>query len=103
MRRAWNMARHGARRFGGKPRDYLAIAMKLAWREIRAPIIAAIETVTGKVAAFVAPIVRFVRRVVSNFAKVYDNDVTRVNPVAQQTSGWSGSARAQSPVQNRRA
>lgn len=36
MLRSWALARGGARRYGGKARDYIATAMRLAWRERRA-------------------------------------------------------------------
>jgi len=35
MCRAWALAREGARRFGGKPRDYIACAMRLIAHERR--------------------------------------------------------------------
>ena len=31
MRKAWGIARHGAKRFGGSPRLYLAAAPRQAW------------------------------------------------------------------------
>lgn len=33
MKRAWDIAGYGARRFGGNKRDYFAEAMKLAWAQ----------------------------------------------------------------------
>src|SRR4051795_2490398 len=33
MRTAWAWARHGARKFGGKPVQYLAEALRIAWAE----------------------------------------------------------------------
>ncbi|MDQ1646871.1 MAG: hypothetical protein QOJ50_3055 [Cryptosporangiaceae bacterium] len=36
LRRAWGLARDGARRFGGSPRLYLDEAMRLAWAEVKA-------------------------------------------------------------------
>ena len=36
LRRAWGLARDGARRFGGRVRLYLDEAMRLAWAEVKA-------------------------------------------------------------------
>ena len=36
MRRAWGLARDGARRFGGTVRAYLAEALRQAWAEVKA-------------------------------------------------------------------
>src|SRR3954454_2497289 len=33
MRQAWSWARHGAAKFGGKPVQYLAEALRLVWAE----------------------------------------------------------------------
>lgn len=35
MKEAWNLARQGALRFGGKPRDYIACAMRLIAQDHR--------------------------------------------------------------------
>ena len=36
LRRAWGLARDGARRFGGRVRPYLAAALRQAWAETKA-------------------------------------------------------------------
>ena len=36
MQKAWALARAGARRFGGRARQYLAEALRQAWAEVRA-------------------------------------------------------------------
>ena len=33
MRAAWSWARHGAQKFGGKPVEYLAEALRIVWAE----------------------------------------------------------------------
>lgn len=35
MTRAWEIARKGQRKFGGKVKDYFAIALKMAWEEAK--------------------------------------------------------------------
>ncbi|GGE47472.1 hypothetical protein GCM10011391_27860 [Pullulanibacillus camelliae] len=35
MELAWKMARHGQQNFGGKVKDYLKMALKLAWRAVK--------------------------------------------------------------------
>src|SRR3954452_20748098 len=35
MRQAWAWARHGANRFGGRPAQYLAQALRIVWAEKR--------------------------------------------------------------------
>ena len=35
FRKAWAIARAGARRFGGRPRSYLSAALKQAWAEAK--------------------------------------------------------------------
>ena len=35
MKRAWEIAREGQKKFGGKVREYIAIALKLAWKEVK--------------------------------------------------------------------
>lgn len=37
MKRAWEIAREGVKKFGGKVREYLSIAMKTAWFELKKP------------------------------------------------------------------
>lgn len=36
MKRAWEIARNGAKKFGGKVREYFAIALSIAWKEVKA-------------------------------------------------------------------
>lgn len=36
MKRAWEIAREGQRKFGGKVSEYFAISLKLAWKEVKA-------------------------------------------------------------------
>lgn len=33
MQSAWNLARNGAKRFGGKPNEYIRMAMQLVWQD----------------------------------------------------------------------
>jgi len=35
MKRAWEIAREGQRKFGGKVSEYFTISLKLAWKEVR--------------------------------------------------------------------
>lgn len=35
MKRAWEIARNGQKKFGGKVKEYFAIALKLAWKEVK--------------------------------------------------------------------
>lgn len=35
MKRAWEIAREGQRKFGGKVSEYFAISLKLAWKEVK--------------------------------------------------------------------
>ena len=35
MRRAWKIAREGAEKFGGSPREYFKEALRMAWAEIK--------------------------------------------------------------------
>lgn len=37
MQSAWRLARNGAKRFGGKARDYIRMAMLLVWRDWKKP------------------------------------------------------------------
>lgn len=37
MKRAWEIAKEGQKRFGGKVKEYFAAALKLAWKEAREP------------------------------------------------------------------
>lgn len=39
MARAWEIAREGQSRFGGKVREYLSASLKMAWAESRKPVI----------------------------------------------------------------
>ena len=39
MARAWEIAREGQSRFGGKVREYLSTSLKMAWAESRKPVI----------------------------------------------------------------
>lgn len=33
MQSAWNLARNGAKQFGGKPSEYIRMAMRLVWSD----------------------------------------------------------------------
>lgn len=35
MKRAWEIAKEGQKKFGGKVKEYFAIALKLAWKEVK--------------------------------------------------------------------
>jgi len=35
MKRAWEIAREGQKKFGGKVKEYFAMALKLAWKEVK--------------------------------------------------------------------
>lgn len=37
MKRAWEIARQGAEKFGGKAIEYIAEALKIAWKEAKQP------------------------------------------------------------------
>lgn len=36
MKRAWEIAKEGAKKFGGKVREYFASSLTIAWKEIKA-------------------------------------------------------------------
>lgn len=36
MKRAWEIAKEGQKKFGGKVKEYFAIALKFAWKEVKA-------------------------------------------------------------------
>lgn len=38
MKRAWEIAREGVKKFGGKVKEYFAVALKLAWKEFKAAV-----------------------------------------------------------------
>ena len=50
--KAWCLARHGARRFGGRARQYLAAALRQAWAEAKATA----ARIAGQTAAVLASI-----------------------------------------------
>lgn len=35
MKRAWEIAKNGAKKFGGKVREYFSIALSIAWKELK--------------------------------------------------------------------
>jgi hypothetical protein len=37
MKRAWEIAKEGQKKFGGKVKEYFAIALKMAWAETKQP------------------------------------------------------------------
>lgn len=47
MVRAWEIARKGQKKFGGKVKEYFAEALKIAWVEVKAPKKATITTTFG--------------------------------------------------------
>lgn len=47
MKNAWEIARKGQKQFGGKVSEYLSEAMKIAWKEARAPKAVEVETDYG--------------------------------------------------------
>lgn len=50
MKQAWNLAREGAAKFGGKVREYFAAALRMAWEATRKPVnvVAALLAIGGK-------------------------------------------------------
>ena len=50
MTQAWNLAREGAKKFGGKVREYFASALRMAWEATRKPVdvVAALIALGGK-------------------------------------------------------
>lgn len=77
MKMAWEIARKGAVKFGGKVKEYFAEALKLAWKIVKGGIelTAKLETLTGSrkhkswVAKIVAkcPTYKFKRAFVNDF------------------------------------
>ena len=69
MRKAWCLARHGARRFGGRARQYLAGALRQAWAEAKATaariagqtarVLASINSLAADIASVDAYMARF--------------------------------------------
>lgn len=47
MKRAWEIAREGQNRFGGKVSEYFAVSLKMAWAEAKAPKTATVNTTYG--------------------------------------------------------
>lgn len=39
MKRAWEIAKEGAKKFGGKAVEYIAMALKMAWSETRKAVL----------------------------------------------------------------
>ncbi|KYG88971.1 hypothetical protein A0U40_14845 [[Bacillus] sp. KCTC 13219] len=75
MTRAWEIAKEGAAKFGGKAKEYFAVALKMAWAETKKPTVVTIELVSGsrKHRSWIAEIVgthekfKFDRQFVNNF------------------------------------
>lgn len=47
MVRAWEIAKEGQKKFGGKVSEYLSEALKMAWAEARAPQTVKLTTTSG--------------------------------------------------------
>ncbi|MBN6205043.1 hypothetical protein JYK21_01150 [Ralstonia pickettii] len=47
MKRAWKIAKEGQSKFGGKVIEYFAVALKMAWAEVKAPKTVKIKTTFG--------------------------------------------------------
>lgn len=47
MKRAWEIAREGQNKFGGKVSEYFAVSLKMAWAEIKAPKTVEFTTTSG--------------------------------------------------------
>lgn len=50
MVRAWEIAREGAKKFGGKAVEYIAEALKLAWKEVKNAVKAQLKGTAKQVA-----------------------------------------------------
>lgn len=78
MTRAWEIAKEGAAKFGGKVKEYFATSLKMAWAEIKAPVAVTVELVSGsrKHRSWVAEIVgthkkfKFERQFINKFQGV---------------------------------
>lgn len=47
MVRAWEIAKEGQVKFGGKVSEYFAQALAMAWAEVKAPLVAELQTLSG--------------------------------------------------------
>jgi hypothetical protein len=47
MVRAWEIAKDGQSKFGGSVKEYFAMALKMAWAEVKAPKVATLTTTSG--------------------------------------------------------
>ena len=47
MTRAWDIAKEGQNKFGGKVKEYFAESLKMAWAETKAPKTVIVKTTTG--------------------------------------------------------
>lgn len=47
MKRAWEIAKEGQSKFGGKVSEYFAVSLKMAWAEAKAPKTATVNTTYG--------------------------------------------------------
>lgn len=48
MKRAWEIARNGVKQFGGMVKEYFAVALKMAWAEVKNEVKRPIEVVKEK-------------------------------------------------------
>ena len=48
MTRAWEIAKQGQKKFGGKVKEYFSSALKLAWKEIKKMVDFGLEMLGGK-------------------------------------------------------
>ena len=57
MKRAWEIARQGAEKFGGNAKEYFAEALRMAWAEVKKPKFVAVSVNYGWKSCYVAKIV----------------------------------------------
>lgn len=81
MKRAWAIAKEAAARFGGKAREYIAEALRMAWAEARRPKFVKFVVGISRGTAYVARITGLHPR--------YKFDREFVRPMEKNRS-WSG-------------
>ncbi len=57
MSRAWEIAREGQKKFGGKVSEYFVIALKMAWQEAKQPKFVKVTVMVGYKSCYLAKVV----------------------------------------------
>lgn len=79
MKRAWEIAKNGAKRFGGNVKEYFAMSLKLAWKELKGMSNNIVELVgSEKQIKWASDIIAKVKEAIEQTRELLESDAKKI-------------------------